>query len=218
MIKAVRSIVDYTPRRGRRFTKLWPTRVSRGNKDKAIEVLELILKNQPDQIHLRVRLAELLAKRGDTGKLLLQIEELKRLGHPPSINTIFHSLLSYQYKSILEGPTDPCDASGSNEAVPPMRVQVEDQRVVSSVLQGVGGAGDAAKRLSPGPQRQSARSDSQVGWTNNLISQGDTDGAIKEYRALVKQVPRFVLMLARLLIGRISGGRSLSATGTKSRN
>ena len=50
--------------------------------------------------------------------------------------------------------------------------------------------------LSTNPQDLTAK----LGWINNLVSQGDIAGAIKEYRALVKQVPRVRPMLARLLI------------------
>ena len=52
-----------------------------GKIDKAIEDLEHGLKSQPDQSSLRLLLTDLLAKRGDTGKLLLQIEELKKRGY-----------------------------------------------------------------------------------------------------------------------------------------
>ena len=50
--------------------------------------------------------------------------------------------------------------------------------------------------LSTNPQDITTR----LSWINNLINQGDTAGAIKEYRAIVKQVPWARPKLARLLI------------------
>ena len=51
--------------------------------------------------------------------------------------------------------------------------------------------------LSANPQDLTAR----LSWINNLMAQGDTTGAIKEYRAIAKQVPLVRPALARLLIG-----------------
>ena len=62
--------------------------------DEVASLVDHRWKGELDQGNLRFRLTDLLAKRGDTGKLLLQIEELARVGitsgHP-----IFHCMLSY---------------------------------------------------------------------------------------------------------------------------
>ena len=50
--------------------------------------------------------------------------------------------------------------------------------------------------LSANPQDLTAK----LGWIDNLLNQGDIAGAIKEYRALVEQVPTVRPILARLLI------------------
>jgi tetratricopeptide (TPR) repeat protein len=40
----------------------------------------------------------------------------------------------------------------------------------------------------------------KLGWINGMVNQGNLEGAIKEYRALVNQIPQVRLYLARLLI------------------
>ena len=53
-------------------------------------MLKRVLKTQPDQSVLRLRLTE-LCNRGDTGELLLQIEELKRLGYSQVLTQYYKS-------------------------------------------------------------------------------------------------------------------------------
>ena len=53
-----------------------------GHIDQAVETLEHGLKSPADKSNLRWILANVLAVRGDTGKLRLQIEELKKIGYP----------------------------------------------------------------------------------------------------------------------------------------
>lgn len=53
-----------------------------GHASQAVETLEQGLKSSPEKGDLHLMLANLLAHRGDTGKLLLQIEELRSLGYP----------------------------------------------------------------------------------------------------------------------------------------
>ena len=73
----------------KRLESLWTPRVqelTKSDKDLIITAVASIVgdnrwNGQADQGNLRVQLTELLAKRGDTGKLLLQIEELKKAGY-----------------------------------------------------------------------------------------------------------------------------------------
>ena len=67
-----------------------------GRVDRAVDALELGLKALPDEINLRVQLALLLANRGDTGRLLLQIAELERMGDEPLIHPVPEGLLLLQ--------------------------------------------------------------------------------------------------------------------------
>src|SRR5262249_60904713 len=54
-----------------------------GHTDRAVELLERGLQAMPDQVDLRFQLAFILAGRGDSGGLLLQIQELRRGGFSP---------------------------------------------------------------------------------------------------------------------------------------
>ena len=58
---------------------------STGHRDQAVESLERGLKSAAEKTELRLMLANLLAEHGNTGKLLLQIEELKKIGFQPVI-------------------------------------------------------------------------------------------------------------------------------------
>ena len=61
--------------------------------DKSIEILERCLKSTASDLRARLLLADILAKAGNTSKLLLHIEELKNSGIAP----LYVQLLSAQY-------------------------------------------------------------------------------------------------------------------------
>ena len=84
----------------------------------------------------------------------------------------------------------------------PLRVEFKSKIrcVAGSVLQGAGRAGDAAKRLSEALSADPQDLKAKLGWIGNLVSQGNTAGAIKEYRDLVKASAAVRPVLARLLI------------------
>jgi cellulose synthase operon protein C len=179
--------------------------LTKSNKDSIIAAVASIVGDNrwnglSDEGNLRLQLTELLAKRGDTGKLLLQIEEIKRLGY---------SQLIIQYFTA-------CYYINSHQFLKARQILVTLQAALSRVLDGkfksrinlllaqcYGELGEPEMQqnalvgaLSANPQDLTAR----LGWINNLLSQGDTAGAIKEYRAVVKRVPQVRPMLIRLLI------------------
>ena len=202
VINAVRSIVDYVPPTLTAIYDALARLESRaGNKDEAIEVLELILKSQPDQSALRVRLTDLLANRGDTGQLLLQIEELKRLGQPPVLiqyYTAFYHVNTNQFLKAkqslvaLQAAMKRTTAAEFKSMIKMLLARCYEELGEPEMQQNA-----YLQALSANPQDLNAK----LGWANNLRSQGDTVGAIKEFRTLVKQVPRVRPVLARLLIG-----------------
>ena len=51
--------------------------------DKAVDALELGLKSLPNEGRLRLMLATLLARRGATDTLLVQINQLENMGYSP---------------------------------------------------------------------------------------------------------------------------------------
>ena len=62
-----------------------------GRLDRAVETLERGLKSPADKGNLHWMLANVLAMRGDTGKLRLQIEELRKIGYPDILLQILNA-------------------------------------------------------------------------------------------------------------------------------
>lgn len=168
--------------------------------DKAIAVLERGVKAQPDAMHLHMMMANLLAQHGDTGKLLLQIEELKELGlalpyiqyfmayyyanlhQCEKARQILVALLAEpRWRSILAVPINLLLARCYSELGEPQMQQDAFGRALLSK------PGDVTAKL---------------GYIDTQIQQGDLDGAIEGCRELVGRVPEVPLKLVRLLIAR----------------
>jgi tetratricopeptide (TPR) repeat protein len=202
VINAVRSIVDYVPPTLTAIYDALAQLESRaGNKDEAIEVLKLILKSQPDQSELRVRLAELLANRGDTGQLLLQIEELKRLGQSPLLIQYFTAFYHINANQFLKAKQILVALQAAMKRATGRSMLASIKMLLARCYEELGEPemqqNAYVQALSANPEDLTAK----LRWANSLRSQGDIAGAIKEYRTLVKQEPRVRPVLARLLIG-----------------
>ena len=173
-----------------------------GRGDQAIEALELGLKVMPEELHLRLQLALLLANRGEAeaGKLGMQIEELKRVG----ANRLFIQYLTACYYvnkgHFLEAKRILTSLQPDVGQLPEMKAMVN--RLLDRCYAGIGvdePRQDAAlMAYSTNPKDPAARR----GWIEALRSRGDLDGAIRECRALHKEVAGFGLLLADLLIDR----------------
>ena len=178
------------------------------NGNRAVEVLELGLMNQPDLGELRLQLTDLLANRGDTGKLLLQIKELKKLGCSPILTqyyTAWYHINSRQFltarhllATLQAGMKTNGNAEKTNRASDMFKSKIS---VLLAQCYGELGEPEMQRHeylhaLSANPQDLRAK----IGWISNMVSQGNIAGAIKEYRALVKQIPKVRPDLVRLLI------------------
>ena len=165
--------------------------------------------SEPDHGGLHLRLTELLANSGDTGKLQLQIKELKRLVFSPTIIQFYtaryhinrgefikarHLLTNLQAGTNRMSRT----AEKTNRTMDLFKSKISV--LLAQCHKELGEpemAQDAYIRaLSSNPEDLQAK----FGWIGNLVSQGNTTGAIKEYRAILKQVPAVRPVLARLLI------------------
>ena len=155
---------------------------------------------QADQGSLRVQLTELLAKRGDTGKLLLQIEELKRIGYSQLLIQYFTACYYINSSQFLKAReiliTLQAAMNRFLDAKFKARINVLLAQCYGELGEPEMQQGAFLQALSANPQDLTAR----LNWISNLISQGDTTGAIKEYQTIVKQVPMVRPALARLLI------------------
>jgi cellulose synthase operon protein C len=170
--------------------------------DKAVSTLESGLKAVPEdpQGQLRGMLANLLAQRKDAGKLLLQIEELKKIGYPPSLvqylqanyyvitgNYIRARQLLAPLQSIVK--RSPQLKASVNVLLAKCYSQLVEPELEHEAY---------VRALSANPQDVTARR----GLIATLVNQGEFEAAIKEYRALLKQAPDVRLALAALLIQR----------------
>jgi cellulose synthase operon protein C len=179
-----------------------------GNVPRAVEILELALMNQPDHAGLRLKLADLLANRGDTGKLLLQIKELKKLGHSRTLTQYFTACYHINARQFLKarhilltlqsGMRMNRNAEKTNRAEDLFRSKISV--LLAQCYKELGEPemqqNEYFHALSANPHDLKAK----VGWITSLVSQGDIAGAIKEYRAIVKDVPGVRPVLIRLLI------------------
>lgn len=172
-----------------------------GRNDRSIEALELGLKKMPDQVVLHVHLALILAHQGDTGKLLLQITELERIGASPVLIkylTAYYHVNSREYAKARQvlAPLQPAVVK-----VPAMRAMVNMllARCYAELNEPELQQEAALRGFASNPDDPMAR----LGWINVLIQRGDYEEAIKEYRKLLPTQPGTVrLPLAQLLIER----------------
>ncbi len=129
--------------------KPWPgSNNCAGNIDQAVKTLERGLELSADKIRLRLTLANVLAGGGETGKLLLQIEELKKIGY----NSVLVQFLTAQYHINSH------EFNEARQLLVPLEserqfargFQGTHQRYVGPMLWPIGRAGDAARSLPPG--------------------------------------------------------------------
>jgi predicted Zn-dependent protease len=168
-----------------------------GKVDKAIEVLESGLKSASDPTRLRELLTYLLAEHGDTDKLLGQIKDLRRFGYPQRFIQFITAwywinasefLKARQLLLALPGVAQSPDQFKAtvNELLARCYGHLGEPEMQQDAL---------LRAVSGDPQNVKAR----LGWIENMVNQGNTEGAIKEYRLLVDRVPGVRLVLARLL-------------------
>jgi tetratricopeptide (TPR) repeat protein len=172
----------------------------------AIETLErglTKLKSTTEQTRLRYILAELLVLQENTGELLLQIKEFDKAGFPPILVQYFtacYHMNSHDFVQARQLLTAIQPAVNRNPNLVWLKV-----RINLLLARCYGRLGEPEKQrdanlraYSADPQNLAAHLD----WIGDMINQGDTEGAIKEYRTIVDQAPQVRLRLAQLLIAR----------------
>lgn len=171
-----------------------------GHIDRAIETLELALKSPANHGRIRWLLANVLAIRGDTSKLRLQIEELRKIGYPDvllqilSANYWINSSDFVKARQILV-PLESVAILGAD-----LKARISDMLARCYSQLGEPGMQQEAylRALAANPQDVTAK----LGLINRMVNDGEIDAAINEYRKLVKKVPQVKLTLAQLLIMR----------------
>src|SRR5579883_1977530 len=169
-----------------------------GRVERSIEVLQQGLKTDPDSSALRLPLAILLAERGATGELLLQIKELERIEFPPFmiqyLNAYYHVNRNeyVQARRILT----PLLAEGARSPELKARVNLLLARCYGALKEPELERLAYERALVNNPRDFRA----QRGLIDGMIARGEIDRAIEAYRRLIEAVPEVRLTLAQLLI------------------
>ncbi len=197
--------VEALRKRLKSLSTLRAAELTKSDKDSIIAAVASIVDDKvctglSDESNLRLRLTDLLARRGDTGKLLLQIEELKKLGYSQLLIQYFTACYYINSHDFLKARPILVTLQAALSRVLDVKFK---SRINVLLAQCYGELGEPEMQqnalvgaLGADPQDLTAR----LAWINNLLSQGDTAGAIKEYRAVVNRLPQVRPMLVRLLI------------------
>ena len=172
-----------------------------GHLDQAAAVLESGLKSASEKPTLRWLLANYLASLGDTGKLRLRIDELRNDG----ISPFAIQFLMAHYHVNSGDFRKARQLLVQLESLPGMRAEFKTR--VSNLL-----ARCYSQLGEPGMQREAyVRSlaanpqdiQAKHGLIELMLRHGEVDEAIKEYRTLVKVVPRLNVPFAQQLMARL---------------
>ena len=178
-----------------------------GHIDQAIDTLELALKSSANNGKLRWILANVLAMRGDTGKLRLQIEELRKIGYPDVLLQILNAYYWINSSDFVKARQLLVSLESATVLGADLKARVSDMLARCYSQLGEPGMQQEAylRALAANPQDVTAK----LGLINRMVNDGEIDAGINEYRKLVKRAPQVKLPLAQLLIAR-NRQRSLS--------
>ena len=163
-----------------------------GQFDRTIELVERGVKVMPDQPALRWQLAMMLAAHGDTGKLLLHIEELKNLG----VNKVFTDYLTAHYcvnnKEFERAKQILTSIQAATAQIPVLKAQVNVllARCYGQLHQPEQQWEANRRAFIANPKDMAAQAGWLDGLINRLVSRGEIDEAIKEYRRQLESAPQ----------------------------
>ena len=147
-------------------------------------------------------LANVLAMRGDTSKLRLQIEELRKIGYADvllQILTAYYLVNSSEFMKARQLLV-PLESAPLLGADPNLKARIND--LLARCYSQLGEPGmqqDAYLRaLAANPRDITAK----LGLINRMVNDGEVEAAINEYRKLVNTAPQVRLSLAQLLVSR----------------
>ena len=135
------------------------------------------------------RMSWLSAK--DAGKLLLQIEELKKIGFPAGLVQYLNAYYYINIGDYVKARQLLVPLQATMKRSPDLKAQVNVllARCHSQLVEPEMEREAYLRAVGANPHDLNAKQ----GWINGMINQGDLEGAIREYRALVKQVPQLRL-------------------------
>ena len=170
-----------------------------GRGDRAVDTLELGLKELPDELNLHWQLAQILAERGDSGKLLLHVAELERL----EANRLYTQYLRAYYHFNMH------EYAKARQILAPLQPEltlVPGVKALANVLLAKCYAELGEPELQQEATLRAVVSDpmdmtARKTWILALMNRGEIDQAIKECRRLEQERPGLVRgELAMLLL------------------
>jgi cellulose synthase operon protein C len=170
------------------------------HRDRAVETLERALKSPAEKVKVRWMLANVLAMHGETGKLRLQIEELRKIGYPDvllQILTAHYWVNSSEFMKARQILV-PLESVAILDA--DLKARINDLLARCYSQLGEPGMQQEAymRALAANPQDMTAK----LGLLDRMVKDGEVDAAINEFRKIVKTVPPVKLSLAQLLMSR----------------
>lgn len=174
-----------------------------GRPEKAIEALELGLKALPEDINLRGQLAMFLADRGqaESGRLLLHIGELERQGAPRPFTQYLNACYQFNNRDVAKARQLLMLLQPDVARIPFLKSKVDLLLARCHAEMGEGEQQQEAmqRALSANPTDPRAR----TAMIQAMLSRGDLDGVIREYREIYARQPDAVrVQLASLLMDR----------------
>jgi tetratricopeptide (TPR) repeat protein len=195
-IDVAREILDRGLEEAPRSAALYQARAElerkAGQFDRMVELVERGVKVMPDQPVLRWQLAMMLAAHGDTGKLLLHIEELKNL----EVNKVFTDYLTAHYcvnnKEFERAKQILTSIEASVAQIPVLKAQVNVllARCYGQLHQPEQQWEANRRAFIANPKDMVAQAGWLDGLINRLVSRGEIDEAIKEYRRQLESAPQ----------------------------
>ncbi len=169
-----------------------------GRFDEAIKTLEDGVKAVNGDIGLRFQLAQALAAKGETGKLQLQIQELKNVGIIPVYLNYFNAYYCVNSHEYAKARQILSSLQAEVARMPDLKAlvnvllarcygQLREQELQWDAIQ---------RAVVANPNDLPAR----LEWIGGIARRGDIDGAIREYRRLLDQGVRVHAALVRLML------------------
>ena len=171
-----------------------------GSIDTAIARLRQSLQLLPDEASLHWTLANILAEKGDAAELRTQIDELRRLNYWPVLVEFLEAYQQANSNDWQKARQTLIKLQAPLDSVPDLK-----SRLNTLLARCYGHLGDSDRQrdayrraVAANPQNIPA----QIGLATSMVSRGEFEQAIEEYRKLADQVPQAWSPLVRLLIAR----------------
>jgi len=193
--------LEAAPKSGDLYLPLAMVELRAGESDKAVATLRRGLDVLPDNLNMRLGLADILAQRGETIQLKEQVMEIARLGLPFYVDyyTAYYHVNMREWveaRRVLTEKLIPLDLASN----PTLRASVND--LMARCLAHLGDQERRRGALASAVRDNPDNVQTRLAWIADLVAQGNVGQAIDEYGKLVETVPQARVPLFQLLIAR----------------